>query len=91
MLDFISEYESVLDFSMETMDWFAQLKDLAKKYGFAGNNKEFRDGGYVGTIGDVAMFMRIQLACATQTPDLYSMMKVMGKERVMKRLREGLS
>lgn len=37
------------------------------------------------------MFMRIQLACATRTPDLYSMMKVMGKERVFKRLKDGLS
>lgn len=32
------------------------------------------------------MFLRIQLCGATQTPDLYSVMQVMGKERVIKRL-----
>jgi hypothetical protein len=39
-------------------------------------------------VGDLAMRLRIQLAASKQTPDLYSMMQVMGKERVEKRLRE---
>ena len=32
------------------------------------------------------MFLRVQLAGAKRTPDLFSMMQVMGKERVAKRL-----
>jgi hypothetical protein len=34
------------------------------------------------------MFLRIQLCNAKQTPDLFSVMKVMGKERVRERLGE---
>ncbi|MFA6256053.1 MAG: glutamate--tRNA ligase [Candidatus Absconditabacterales bacterium] len=84
--NFATEYVSILDLAMTVEDWFAQLKEVGKKYGFAGNNAEFKEGGYVGKIGDLAMFLRIQLCCATQTPDLYSVMKVMGKERVVRRL-----
>jgi len=62
MLDFLSEYETALDFDMESMDRFMQLKEITKKYGFAGNNKEFRDGDFIGKVGEIAMFMRIQLA-----------------------------
>ncbi|MDR0369375.1 MAG: hypothetical protein LBH96_02305 [Candidatus Peribacteria bacterium] len=40
----------------------------------------------MGKIGDLAMFLRIQLCNAKQTPDLFSVMKVMGKERVVERL-----
>ncbi|MDR0607979.1 MAG: hypothetical protein LBG52_06675 [Candidatus Peribacteria bacterium] len=36
------------------------------------------------------MFLRIQLCNAKQTPDLFSVMKVMGKERVLARLKEYL-
>ncbi len=84
--NFISEYISVLDPTMSVEDWFTQLKEIGKKYGFAGNNAEVKEWWYIGKIGDLAMFLRIQLCCATQTPDLYSVMQVMGKERVVKRL-----
>jgi hypothetical protein len=38
----------------------------------------------------LAMFLRIQLCNAKQTPDLFSLMKVMWRDRVVKRLGEYL-
>ena len=86
MKKFVAEYIQVLDLSMPVEDWFNQLKEIGKKYGFAGNNAEFKEWGYIWKIGDLAMFLSLQLCCATQTPDLFSVMQVMGKERVVKRM-----
>jgi glutamyl-tRNA synthetase len=86
MKKFVDEYIQVMNLSMSVEEWFAQLKEIWKKYGFAGNNAEFKEWWYVGKIGDLAMFLRIQLCCASQTPDLYSVMQVMGKERIVRRL-----
>ena len=86
MKPFVDEYTQALNLSMTVEEWFAQLKEIWKKYGFAGNNGEFKEWWYIWKIGDLAMFLRIQLCCAAQTPDLYSVMQVMGKERVIKRL-----
>lgn len=86
MKKFVDEYIQVVDLSMTVEEWFAQLKEVGKKYGFAGSNGEFKEWWYIWKVGDLAMFLRIQLCCATQTPDLYSVMQVMGKERVAKRL-----
>jgi len=36
--------------------------------------------------GDVAMNLRVALSGRTNTPDLYSIMSVMGGERVIKRI-----
>ncbi len=83
---FVDEYSQAMNLDMSVEERFAQLKEIWKKYGFAGNNAEFKEGGYIGKTWDLAMFLRIQLCCATQTPDLYSVMQVMGKERVVKRL-----
>jgi len=83
---FIEEYSKVLDLNMTTEDWFTQLKEIWKRIWFASNNAEFKEWWYVWKIGDLAMFLRVQLCCANQTPDLFSVMKVMGKERVFKRL-----
>ncbi|MDR2541622.1 MAG: hypothetical protein LBD11_07925 [Candidatus Peribacteria bacterium] len=89
--DFVREYAEIVD--LETDDvlvWFEQLKQIGKKYGYATSNAEFKEGGYIGKTGDLAMFLRIQLCNAKQTPDLFSVMKVMGKERVVRRLGEYL-
>lgn len=72
---FVDEYVNLLDLNMTQEEWFAQLKDLWGRYG-------------VGKVGDFAMLLRVQLCCAARTPDLYSVMKVMGKERVVKRLKK---
>lgn len=37
----------------------------------------------IGKVGDLAMRLRIQLTASKQTPDLYSMMQVMGKEEYL--------
>lgn len=83
---FIDEYKQVLDLTMTLEDWFIQLKEIWKKHGFASNNAEFKEGWYIGKIGDLAMFMRIQLCSTTKTPDLFSVMKVLGNDRIIKRL-----
>jgi len=84
---FVQEYVTVFNLEVTVEEWFAQLKEIWKKYGFAWNNAEFKEGGYICKIGDLAMFLRLQLCCSPQTPDLFSVMKVMGKERVIKRLK----
>lgn len=84
---FIDEYVWVLDFDMTVEDWFAQLKEIGKRYGFAANNKEFKEWWYIGKVWELAMVLRVGLCASMRTPDLFSVMKVMGKERVERRLR----
>jgi len=73
---------------MTVEERFAQLKEIGKKYGFAAGNAEFKEGGYVGKVGDLAMLLRLQLCCSPKSPDLFSVMKAMGKERVISRLKK---
>lgn len=87
MMAFVTEYERKLDLTMSKEDWFAQLKEIWARHGFATSNADFKAWWYVGKIGDIAMFLRIKLLCSSTTPDLYESMKVMGKERVVARLR----
>jgi len=84
---FVDQYSSQLNLDLSLEDWFAQLKEIGKSLGFASTNGEFKEGGYIGKVWDLAMFLRVQLCCATRTPDLYSVMKVLWKERVIERLR----
>lgn len=87
IVSFVNQYSLQLNLDLSLEDWFNQLKEIGKSLGFASTNAEFKEGWYIGKVWDLAMFLRVQLCCATRTPDLYSVMKVLGKERVIERLR----
>ncbi len=90
MAAFVEEYLQKLNLNMTLEDWFAQLKEVWKNHGFAWNNAEFKEWWFVGKVGDLAMFMRIALCASSKTPDLYSVMQVLGKERIEYRLKKVL-
>jgi len=83
---FVDEYLWVLDFDMDTQEWFGQLKEIWKKHGFAGNNKEFKEWWFVGRVWELAMFLRVVLCATKSSPDLFSVMKVLGVDRIRDRL-----
>ena len=41
---------------------------------------------YRGHVGDISMVLRIAVSGKTKSPDLYSIMQILGKDRVIKRL-----
>ena len=60
------------------------MKDVAVSLGFAANNKEYKAApeSFKGTVGDVAEILRITLTGRKNTPNLYYVMKVLGKAEV---------
>jgi len=83
---FVSDYISQIDLTMSVEERFVQLKEIWKKHGFAGNNKEFKEWWYVWKVWELAMFLRVALCASKKTPDLFSVMKVLGMERIVARL-----
>ena len=55
--------------------------------GFAKEVKEFKEnpGKYKAHVGDVSTVLRIALTARANTPDMYEIMQVLGKERIQKR------
>jgi glutamyl-tRNA synthetase len=68
--------------------WFNKVKEIAKSLGYATDTKEFKANptAFKGTVADIAKIFRVLLAGRPQTPDLHSVMLVLGKERCIKRL-----
>ena len=79
-----AEYEfnkDVLNAFLENFDicddkdaWWAKIVEIANRFGVKN--------------GDVAMNLRVALSGRTNTPDLYSIMQVMGKDRVIGRIKD---
>ena len=69
-------------------EWFAKVKEFALANGYAKNPKEYSKNpeAYKGSVSDVATVLRVLVTGRTNSPDLCSIMKILGKERVLKRL-----
>lgn len=70
--------------------WLIQVKKLATDLGFAGDRKQFKEAP-TSFKGDFAMFtkiIRVGITGRDRTPNLFYVLKVMGKERVTGRLKK---
>ncbi len=79
--------EKYYDVSDDKQAWFDKIKALSVEMGYAGEVKEFKanPGMYKAHVGDVSTVLRVALTSRTNTPDMYEIMQVLGKERIAKR------
>ena len=68
--------------------WFDKIKELSGELGYAKEVKEYKANpdAYKAHVGDVSTVIRVALTGRTNTPDMYEIMQVLGKESVSKRL-----
>ena len=80
--------EKYYDANDDKQTWFNKIKELAGEMGYAKEVKEYKanPGVYKAHVGDVSTVIRIALTKRTNTPDMYEIMKVLGKDRVISRL-----
>lgn len=67
--------------------WFDKIKDLSEEVGFAREVKVWKKEPekWPGHVGDISTVLRVALTSRSNTPDMYEIMQVLGKERIFKR------
>lgn len=83
----ITEYLNVYDENDDKDTWFNKVKDVAEKFGYAREVKEYKKNpeNYKGHVGDISTVIRVALTGRRNTPDLYEILKNLGRERIEKR------
>ncbi len=68
--------------------WFAHIKTIAEKHGFATDMKAFKENpaAFKGSVSDVAKVLRVLVTGRDKTPDLYEIMQILDVDRVKARL-----
>ena len=87
--DYIEQYFDIKD-DKET--WFNKIKELAEVNGYAREVKEYKaePEKWPGHVGDVSTVLRVALTGRQNTPDMYEIMKVLGEESVVSRLKKAM-
>jgi glutamyl-tRNA synthetase len=64
------------------------VRDVAEKFGFARNAKEYKQNpdGYPGSIREASQLIRVALTGATKSPDMFQIARTLGRDEVIRRL-----
>lgn len=84
----LESYPEVYSDSDDKDVWFSKIKDLCEPLGFTPNVKEYKKNPelFKGHVGDVSTVIRLAVTGRKNTPDLCSIMKLLGKDTVKTRI-----
>ncbi len=84
----IEAYLEAYQYDTDQETWFEQLKAVAIELGYTADRKAFKKTpeAFKGMVSDVAGAVRAALTHRANTPDLYTIMHIIGEEEVRSRL-----
>lgn len=80
--------DNVYDENDDKQTWFNKIKEMCPKFGFASETKEYKKnpGNYKGSVAHACEVIRVSVTNRTMTPDLYEILKLLGKDRIKERI-----
>ncbi len=82
---YFNEYYDIND---DKDTWFSKMKEMTEKLGYASNMKDYKKNpeNYKGSVADISTVIRVSITSKSQTPDLYEILKLLGKTRIKARI-----
>lgn len=85
----LEKFISVYDENDDSAVWFDKVKAITEELGFTTDMKAYKADptAYPGTVSHISTFIRQAVTGKTNSPDLYTVMQILGKERSIARIR----
>ena len=89
----LEAYLNVFDAEDDKDTWFNKIKALCEPLGFTPNVKEYKKNpeAFKGHVGDVSTVIRIAITSRRNTPDLHSIIALLGNDEIKARLTKALN
>ncbi len=84
----LNAFLATYDYNDDAQVWFSKLKEVAASLGFAAEMRDYKANpeAYEGNVSDVAEVLRIAVTGRANTPDLWTVMQILGSEETKKRI-----
>ena len=93
IVDILGALKEGLSLDQDEQSWFNNMKEIAVAHGYAGNRQEYKANpeAFKGLVGDVAEILRITLSGRKNSPNLYYVMRILGKKECDRRIDKVIS
>ena len=91
--DVLTRFLDSYDPADDSAVWFNKVKAITEAIGFTTDMKAYKQNpdAFPGTVSDVSTFSRQAVTGKTNSPDLYTVMQLLGPDRTAERIRKALA
>lgn len=93
VVDVLNRFLAAFDISDDSGAWFDKVKAITNDIGFTTDMKAYKlsPTAFPGTVADVSTFIRLAVTGQVNSPDLYTVMQILGKDRTVARIQNTIS
>ena len=93
IVDVLNRFLDGYDPADDSSTWFDKVKGITTDIGFTTDMKAYKANpdAFPGTVTDVSTMIRLAVTGQTNSPDLYTVMQILGQERTAQRIRDAIS
>ena len=91
--DVLNRFLGVFDIADDANTWFDKVKAITNDIGFTTDMKAYKadPAAFPGTVADVSTMIRLAVTGQHNSPDLYTVMQILGKERTVARIQKAIA
>ena len=88
VIDALNRFLEKFDIADDSNTWFDKVKAITTEMGFTTDMKAYKADptAFPGTVADISTFIRQAVTGKTNSPDLYTVMQILGKDRTVARI-----
>ncbi len=92
VVDALNRFLEKFDIADDSNTWFDKVKAITTEMGFTTDMKAYKADptAFPGTVADISTFIRQATTGKTNSPDLYTVMQILGKDRTVERIRANI-
>ena len=86
--DALNRFLNRFDIADDANTWFEKVKEITNDMGFTTDMKAYKADptAFPGTVADISTFIRLAVTGKSNSPDLYTVMQILGYERTVQRI-----
>ena len=93
IVDVLNRFLASFDIADDSNTWFEKVKTITNEIGFTTDMKAYKadPSAFPGTVADVSTFIRLAVTGKTNSPDLYTVMQILGTDRTISRIQAAIA
>ena len=88
----LRDFQDAYSYDDDNNTWFEKVKMIGERYGFIADMKAYKANPemYRGSVSDIAEIIRIAVTGQKNSPDLWTIMQILGEKTCSKRLQDAM-
>ncbi len=84
----LTAFKETFDPADDMNTWFGKIQQIGESLGYTADMKAYKADptAFKGNVGDISMFLRVAVTGKLNSPDMYAVMQILGRDKMFARI-----